>query len=389
MFEIDRGLATRLRETGVRIDVPDKDTVFLRSVPVNALAFSKPTTNVLVKRPRKGMPFLVCVDEDLNYVGTNPVLARLFAGAVRQEGWRILSLGGESALTFEPALERALTLVGFDGRGPSLGAVDPAAETGDERLIDTFGVNLTEKAAAPNAEPTVGRAETIEEVVSCVLRWGQVRLPLVVGESGVGKTNLLLGVARRLAECRPSLRLVSVNMAAVLAGTLWEAERETLITSLCHEAAEAQDLIVAVEHLELAVADTCRGGLVLARHLDGDGRLIGTTLPPFLPAFARPPLARRIHLVEVTEPSASETVTILNALRGAIAAHHRVEIDETTVQTSMRVSQALPGCFPAKAIAVLDAAASQAAIAGASVVGSDDIYYAATRAGTRTGEPGE
>ncbi len=389
MLEIDRGLATRLRETGVRIDVPDKDTVFLRSVPVNAAAFSKPTTNVLVKRPREGMPFLVCVDEDLNYVGTNPVLARLFAGAVRQEGWRILSLGGESALTFEPALERALTIVGFDDRGPSLGAAGPPAATGGERLVDTFGVNLTEKAAAPNAEPTVGRAETVEEVVSCVLRWGQARLPLIAGESGVGKTNLLFGVARRLSECRPSLRLVSLDLAAVLAGTLWEAERETLVTSLCHEAAEAQNLIVAVEHLELGIADTSRGALILSQHLDRGTRLIGTTLPPFLPAFDRPPLARRIHLVEVAEPGMAETVSILKALCGTIAAHHGVEIDEAAIRTSARAAQPLPGCFPAKAIALLDAAATRTALAGAAVVASDDIYYAAGQAGIRAGEPKE
>jgi ATP-dependent Clp protease ATP-binding subunit ClpA len=390
MPEIDRRLATRLRRTGVRIDVPDTDTAFLRGVPVNAAAFNKPATNVLVKRARQGMPFLVCVDEDLQYTGADPTLVRLFVGGVCQEGWRILGLGGESTTDFDRALRRALVALGFDGREPSAGpAVVVAPIRGGEGLLAAFGTDLTAKVAAPEAEPTVGRSETIDEVVSCVLRWGQTRLPLIVGDSGVGKTNLLFAVARRLSGCRPGLRLVAVDLGAVLAGALWEAEREDLVTALGREAAAAKDLIVAVEHLELGLTEMSRGPVLLAHHLDAGARLIGTTLPAFQPAFHRAPLARRLQAVELAEPGVGETVAVLKALSGAIAAHHRVEIDDPTLRSCVQAARSLPGCFPAKAIALLDAAASRAALAGAAVVGSDDVCFAADQVGTGEGEDGQ
>jgi type VI secretion system protein VasG len=382
MLEIDRKLVTRLRETGVHIDVPDNDTAFLRGVPVNAACFSKPSTNVLVKRPREGMPFVTGVDEDLRYVGANPALARLFAGGIQQAGWRVLSLGGEAGGTFDQTVQRVLSVLGFDGSEPALGVAMPVpAAAGEKGLLRSLGVALTKKAAAPDAEPTVGRGEVIEEVVSCLLRWGQTRLPIIAGECGVGKTNLLLGVARRLSECRPTLEMVSVDLGAVFAGSLWEAERENLLMTLGREAAASSDLVVAVEHLDLALAEVGRGAIILSQNLDAGARLVGTTLPALLPAFDRVPLTRRLHVVELAEPTAVEALAVLKEISGSIAKHHQVDIGESAIHTAVRAAQSLPGCLPAKAIALLDAAASRAALAGAAVVGSDDIYYAAGHPG--------
>ena len=69
MSGLEAGLKARLKQLKVRIDNPDEDTLLLHDVPADARRFSKPRTSVLVKRPRAGLPFLVCVDEDLEYVG--------------------------------------------------------------------------------------------------------------------------------------------------------------------------------------------------------------------------------------------------------------------------------------------------------------------------------
>src|ERR1017187_8850507 len=91
MAGLEPGLKARLRQLKVRLDNPDEDTFLLRNVPADARCFSKPRTSVLVKRPRAGLPFLVCVDEDLDYVGPDRDLARAFAAADCQQGWRIVS----------------------------------------------------------------------------------------------------------------------------------------------------------------------------------------------------------------------------------------------------------------------------------------------------------
>src|SRR5207302_4539297 len=93
MLELKRALAKRLNECGVRIDVPDADTVLFRNVPLNHHFYSKAATNLLVKRTQPGTPFLVGVDEDLEYTGKVADLTRTFAAATKQQDWRILLVG--------------------------------------------------------------------------------------------------------------------------------------------------------------------------------------------------------------------------------------------------------------------------------------------------------
>ena len=81
MVGLEPGLKAQLNHFKVRIDSPDEDTLLLRNVPADGRCFSKARTSVLVKRPRAGLPFLVCVDEDLEYMGSDRELARAFAAA--------------------------------------------------------------------------------------------------------------------------------------------------------------------------------------------------------------------------------------------------------------------------------------------------------------------
>jgi ATP-dependent Clp protease ATP-binding subunit ClpA len=149
---------------------------------------------------------LICVDEDLGYTGTDSALARAFVAGHKQQGWRVLFVGHDVRANIQSLIEEALGAVGFDGREPEL---KPPASTGEAgaargRLLATFAVEVSTDAVY---EPTIGREERIEEVVSSLLQW-QVRLPLIVGDSGVGKTNLVKAVARRLQKCRPSFNHV-------------------------------------------------------------------------------------------------------------------------------------------------------------------------------------
>src|ERR1017187_1891069 len=116
MAGLEPGLKARLRQLKVRLDNPDEDTFLLRNVPADARCFSKPRTSVLVKRPRAGLPFLVCVDEDLDYVGPDRDLARAFAAADCQQGWRIVSAEAVLPPRAEAAVQQALAMLGCGER---------------------------------------------------------------------------------------------------------------------------------------------------------------------------------------------------------------------------------------------------------------------------------
>ena len=376
MFDAQRELEKRLKQLRVHIDVPDGDTVMLRNVPTSEGFFNKSRTNVLIKRPREGMPYLICVDEDLNYTGTDSDLSRAFVAGHKQQGWRVLMVGRDARAKVEQVIEEALGVVGFDGRAPELRPGPPEVEAdGRGKLLASFGLEIT---ADVTDEPTIGREERIEEVVASLLGW-QVRLPLIVGESGVGKTNLVRAVTRKLKQCRPGFKAISVELSAVMAGTLFDSERESLLIALLKDATEKPETVVVLEHLEMAVIGVPRGHLILGEALDRGARLVGTTLPASLSRFEIAPLTRRLMVTELDEMSLGEAGEVLRALRERIAAHHHITIDETLLEAILETALPLAGHFPAKAISLLDTAAARAVLAGESELSLFDVYTAAAR----------
>ena len=381
------GLDEKLRQRRVRVQAPDEHTLLLRDVPVNAEFFSKPRTNMLLKRVDGNRPFIVFVDEDLEYTGPDDRIALLFVRGVRRNGWKATPLTcaptPESApdAALQQALEGALAAVGFDGREPAMPVVGaPTKETDRKGLLASCGVNLSERARDGDSPPVVGRQEEIETVLACVSRWSEARLAVVAGKSGVGKTNLLHGVAALLAQRRPEAELVRVDLARAFAGSLFDAEGENLLRALLDETLAAEDTILALENFHLLLG-LDRGPLLVAEALDRGARLIGVILSGYAQALLRPPLARRLQLIPLPEPGPRGTIAILDALRASIGQGHGVALDPACVRTAVRASADLPGRYPAKALQVLDAAASTAALLGQKAVSADSIYHAAQAAG--------
>jgi hypothetical protein len=126
MAGLEPGLKAQLKHLKARIDCPDEDTLLLRNVPADGRCFSKARTSVLVKRPRAGMPFLVCVDEDLKYVGSDRELARAFSAGDRQQGWLVVTAGSGVYQQAENAVHQALAMLGATGEPPTAASTSPS-----------------------------------------------------------------------------------------------------------------------------------------------------------------------------------------------------------------------------------------------------------------------
>jgi hypothetical protein len=379
VIELERGVADKLRRLRVQVRIAEPETVLLRRVPINRRYYNKPQTNVLIKSPQEGAPFLVCVDEDLEYIGTDTALTRAFVGAPRLQGWRVLHLGAGSADT---AVGSALTALGFDGEEPSIESLAGGIQR-SHGLLNGFGCNLSRRAREATAEPSVGRVDEIEELLATILQ-RRPRLPVIVGEPGVGKTNLLHGAARRVVDRRPEMDLLVVDLGVLFAGSLSGAVRESLLASLLTEAAET-GRAVALERLDLALTEAPHGGFLLAHALYNGTRLIGTTLPYSLPVFEILPLAPHVQAVEVAEPPLARAVEMLAVQREGVSRHNRVTIPEALLEPTIELACGLAGHLPGKAVALLDAAAARCALANKTELDLYHVYLAADRsAASRT-----
>jgi ATP-dependent Clp protease ATP-binding subunit ClpA len=365
---LDPALAAKLKRMHLRLELPDQDTLALKRVPANQSCFNKARTNLLIKRSTEGMPCVVCVDEDLEYRGTDQTLTQAFASAPTQQGWRVLAFSGTLHGDLAAALEYALDILDPEEQ-PGKQAAVPAA-SGKTRMLEAWSDNLTRMIAGNQAAATFFRDEEMEQVAACTLSW-QGGLPLVLGDAGTGKSNLLQGVARLLAQ--RGREILAVNMGAVMAGTLFESEREAL-----REAHEL-DAVLAMEQAEWALMGVPRGLVLLREALDHGVRMIATTAPEHASRFNAHPLASRLEAVRLKELCPSDTRRILEQLRPSIAGHHRVEIAADVEHEAVERSRAMEGALPGKAVKLLDAAAARASLSGSSVVSLMDIYIAASR----------
>jgi ATP-dependent Clp protease ATP-binding subunit ClpA len=371
--DLDPALAAKLKRMRLRLELPDQDTLTVKRVPANQSCFNKARTNLLIKRSTEGMPCLVCVDEDLEYIGTDRALTQAFASGPTQQGWRVLAFSGCLHDDLTAALEYALDILDPE-KEPGKEVTAPSAPHGN-RLLEAWSDNLTHMVAVSHAASTFFRDEEMEEVAACTLSW-EGRLPLIVGDAGTGKTNLLYGVARLLAQS--GREVLAVNMGAVMAGTLFESEREALLRTLLREAREL-DVVLAMEQAEWAVLGVPRSLVLLRKALDHGVRMIATTVTEHACRFIAYPLASRLETVQLKELCSSDAHRILDHLLQSISAHHRVEIAADVVLAAVERSRALEGSLPGKAVMLLDAAAARASLVGSSAVTLMDVYIAASR----------
>jgi ATP-dependent Clp protease ATP-binding subunit ClpB len=372
---IDPALEAKLKQMRLRLELSDDHTITVKGVPANQRYFNKARTNLLIKGAAGAMPCVVCVDDDLEYTGTDRVLSQAFAAAPVQQGWRILTLGnlgGSIKGDIGAGLECALGILGVE-QEPGGATAEPAAPA--RKLLSAWADDLSEAIAAGRIPPTLFRDEEIEQAAAAAISW-EGRMPLILAGAGAGKTNLLYGVAKLLA--RRGRTVLAVNVGAMMAGTLFESERESLLAALLDEVCESGP-VLALEQAEWAINAVSRGPVLLRNALDRGARLIATSTPDQERRFAVHPLASRLETVRLNELCAGDTRSILQQLRQRISGHHAVEISEEIERAVVERSLSMPGLLPGKAIRLLDSAAARAGLAGEATVTLIDVYVAAAR----------
>jgi len=375
MADLEAELKAQLKRLKVQVRKPDDNTFVLRNVPADR-RFSKPLTSVLVKRPRAGLPFLVCVDEDLHYAGPDRDLAHTFANAACQQGWRVISNGVGLHERPGEAVEQALALLGSGV--PARLSAGPRLEPPRANLLPPLSVNLTALVRAGTAPPNLGCEDLAEQVLTSLISHSP-RLPAIIGQPGSGKSNLLHEVARQFETKNPAWEFHSVDLSRALAGAIRGHEFDRLLGAVADETVKRPQWAVALERAELALMVEPLTPWMLAGALDRGARIVVTCLPEFREKLSQGPLARRIDLIELTELAPDDALAALTLHCPALAAHHGVGIDTDVIEAAVTRSLTLAGRLPDKAIALLDTACARARLQQQPRVTRCDVYVAASR----------
>ena len=240
------------------------------------------------------------------------------------------------------------------------------------KLLEQFSEDLIAKAAS--MDPVIGRDREIEMVIGILSRRNKNN-PALIGEPGVGKTAIAEGLAQRMAmgNVPPQLkdkRLISLNMANLVAGTKYRGEFEERLRDVLTEIKRNADVILFVDEMHTIVGAGAAEGAIDAANIfkpalgRGELQMLGaTTLTEYRKFIEKDPaLDRRFRPVVVEQPSEEATAAILRGLRPSLERHHHLRISEEAIQESIRLSvRYLPDLFlPDKAIDLLDEGASHA-----------------------------
>ncbi|MDX9758895.1 MAG: ATP-dependent Clp protease ATP-binding subunit [Bacteroidota bacterium] len=256
------------------------------------------------------------------------------------------------------------------GKGGERG--EPGGEKRSERVktpvLDNFGRDLTKMAIEDKLDPIVGREKEIERVAQ-VLSRRKKNNPVLIGEPGVGKTAIAEGLALRIVQKKVSRvlhnkRVVTLDLAALVAGTKYRGQFEERMKAVMNELEKARDIILFIDELHTIVGAGGASGSLDASNMfkpalaRGDIQCIGaTTLDEYRQNIEKDgALDRRFQKIMVDPTSVDETIQILDNIKHKYEEHHNVRYTEKAIQECVRLSDRYitDRFLPDKAIDVLD-----------------------------------
>ncbi len=240
-------------------------------------------------------------------------------------------------------------------------------------VLDNFGRDLTKLALEDKLDPVIGREKEIERVAQ-VLSRRKKNNPVLIGEPGVGKTAIAEGLALRIVQKKvPRIlqekRIVTLDLAGLVAGTKYRGQFEERMKALMTELEKADDVILFIDELHTIVGAGGASGSLDASNMfkpalaRGDIQCIGaTTLDEYRKYIETDgALDRRFQKVMVDPPSAEETIQILESIKFKYEQHHHVRYSKEAIEHAVRMSERYitDRYLPDKAIDVIDEAGSR------------------------------
>ena len=240
--------------------------------------------------------------------------------------------------------------------------------------LEQFASNLNQEALEGRIDPLIGRNAEIERVVQILARRSKNN-PLLVGESGVGKTAIAEGLAKLITENKvPDLIkdsvIYSLDMGALLAGTKYRGDFEERLKSVLKELEDDESAVLFIDEIHTIIgAGATSGGVMDASNLLKPAlakrglQFVGsTTYKEFRGIFEKDrALSRRFQKVEVTEPTIDETYSILKGLKGKFEEHHEIKYTDSSLKAAATLSSKYINdrFLPDKAIDVVDEAGAR------------------------------
>ncbi len=305
-----------------------------------------------------------------NYVGTE----HLMLGLVREGEGIAAQVLSNVGIDLKRARKEVIQLLG--GEETSARAAQGEKSEPQTPTVDTFGRDLTKLSKEGKLDPVIGREKEIERVIQILSRRTKNN-PCLIGEPGVGKTAIAEGLAQRIIEGKvPEIlrdkRVVTIELAAVVAGTKYRGEFEERLRKLMNELRQAGNVMVFIDELHTLIGAGAAEGAIDASNIlkpalaRGELQCIGaTTLDEYRKYIEKDPaLERRFQQILVGEPTREESVEILKGLRDRYEAHHKVKITDDAVEAAVKLGDRYISdrYLPDKAIDLIDEAASRVRI---------------------------
>ncbi len=259
-------------------------------------------------------------------------------------------------------------------KGPKSAGSTTTKANSDTPVLDKFAVDITKAAEEGRIDPVVGRNREIDRLIQILSR-RKKNNPVLIGEPGVGKSAIVEGLALRIKQRKVSRllfdkRIMSLDMAAIVAGTKFRGQFEERIKAVIDELKASDDIILFIDEIHTIVGAGNAGGSMDAANLlkpalaRGELQCIGaTTLDEYRKTFEKDgALDRRFQKIIVDQTTADETLEILKQIKDNYEKFHNVKYTDDALHACVKLTQRYVSdrAFPDKAIDALDEAGAKA-----------------------------
>ena len=266
-------------------------------------------------------------------------------------------------------------------QGGSGSSASTQRSNNDTPVLDNFGTDMTKAAEEGRLDPVVGRDNEIERLAQ-VLSRRKKNNPVLIGEPGVGKSAIVEGLALRIVQRKVSRvlfdkRLISLDMASIVAGTKYRGQFEERIKAILNELSKNPNIILFIDEIHTIVgAGGATGSLDAANMLKpalsrGEIQCIGaTTLDEYRKNIEKDgALERRFQKIMVEPTTPEETLQILNNIKGRYEDHHNVTYTDAALEACVKLTDRYISDrnFPDKAIDALDEAGARVHVSNITV----------------------